>query len=101
MDYIYNLWGRKESDMTEQLSLSLLENLLSDLLLWEVSHNLTGHKKYYFYLSPGKQVPIRLVRTNKMTFFLNFIFIFKLYIIVLVLPNIKMNPPQVYMCSPS
>ena len=28
-------------------------------------------------------------------------FIFNLYIIVLVLPNIKMNPPQVYMCSPS
>ena len=28
-------------------------------------------------------------------------FIIKLYIIVLVLPNIKMNPPQVYMCSPS
>ena len=28
-----------------------------------------------------------------------FYFIFKLYIIVLVLPNIKMNPPQVYMCS--
>ena len=28
-------------------------------------------------------------------------FIFKLYITVLVLPNIKMNPPQVYMCSPS
>ena len=25
----------------------------------------------------------------------------ELYIIVLVLPNIKMNPPQVYMCSPS
>ena len=29
------------------------------------------------------------------------ILFFKLYIIVLVLPNIKMNPPQVYMCSPS
>ena len=28
-----------------------------------------------------------------------FYFIFKLYIIVLVLPNIKMNLPQVYMCS--
>ena len=28
-------------------------------------------------------------------------FFFKLYIIVLVLPNIEMNPPQVYMCSPS
>ena len=32
-------------------------------------------------------------------FFFNFIF--KFYIIGLVLPNIKMNPPQVYMCSPS
>ena len=30
--------------------------------------------------------------------FFKFYFIFKLYIIVLVLPNIKMNPPQVYMC---
>ena len=30
-----------------------------------------------------------------------FFFYFKLYNIVLVLPNIKMNPPQVYMCSPS
>ena len=30
-----------------------------------------------------------------------FYFIFKLYNIVLVLPYIKMNPPQVYMCSPS
>ena len=28
-------------------------------------------------------------------------FFFKIYIIVLVLPNIKMNPSQVYMCSPS
>ena len=34
-------------------------------------------------------------------FFFKFYFIFKLYNIVLVLPNIKMNPPQVYMCSPS
>ena len=34
-------------------------------------------------------------------YFFKFYFIFKLYIIVLVLPNIKMNPPQVYMCSPS
>ena len=34
-------------------------------------------------------------------FFLKFYFIFKLYNIVLVLPNIEMNPPQVYLCSPS
>ena len=33
-------------------------------------------------------------------FFFLILFFFKLYIIVLVLPNIKMNPPQVYMCSP-
>ena len=33
-------------------------------------------------------------------FQLQFYFIFKLYKIVLVLPNIKINPPQVYMCSP-
>ena len=33
--------------------------------------------------------------------FFNFFFIFKLYNIVLVLPNIKMNLPQVYPCSPS
>ena len=40
------------------------------------------------------------VETFHKNFFL-FYFIFKLYIIVLVLPNIKMNPPQAYMCSPS
>ena len=42
---------------------------------------------------------IRLSNTVFWFFFLNFIF--KLYIIILVLPNIKMNLPQVYMCSPS
>ena len=34
-------------------------------------------------------------------FFFKFYFIFKLDNIVLVLPNIEMNPPQVYLCSPS
>ena len=33
--------------------------------------------------------------------FFFFCFIFKLYNIVLVLPYISMNPPQVYTCSPS
>ena len=32
-------------------------------------------------------------------FFFKFYFIFKLYNIVLVLPNIEMNLPQVYLCS--
>ena len=35
------------------------------------------------------------------SFFFKFYFIFKLYNIVLVLPNIEMNPPQLYLCSPS
>ena len=34
-------------------------------------------------------------------YFFKFYFIFKLYNIVLVLLNIEMNPPQVYLCSPS
>ena len=36
-----------------------------------------------------------------LVFFFKFYFIFKLFNIVLVLPIIKMNPWQVYMCSPS
>ena len=48
-----------------------------------VSNHLISFILFYFFL------------------FFQFYFIFKLYIIVLVLPNIKMNPPQVYMCSPS
>ena len=38
---------------------------------------------------------------NVFILFFKFNFIFKLYIIVLVLPNIKMNPSQVYMCIDS
>ena len=42
----------------------------------------------------GKEEEIRFL-----SFFFKFNFIFKLYNIVLVLPYINMNPPQVYMCS--
>ena len=41
---------------------------------------------------------IRATKRTFLFFFFKFYFIFKLYIIVLVLPNIKMNPSQVYMC---
>ena len=44
---------------------------------------------------------IKKVEHRRINAFLKFYFIFKLYNIVLVLPNIEMNPPQVYMCSPS
>ena len=40
-----------------------------------------------------------LSRVRLFFFFFKFYFIFKLYINVLDLPNIKMNPPQVYLCS--
>ena len=69
-----------------------------------------------YYLSPILTLPcfnnmhccgIRLWRSNFsfglwiLFYIFLILFYFKLYIIVLVLPNIKMNPPQVYMCSPS
>ena len=53
--------------------------VLSEVLVWSLTHQCEG----------------------AMAFIIFFNFIFKLYIIVLVLPNIKMNPSQVYMCSPS
>jgi len=37
----------------------------------------------------------------KFIYTIYYYFIFKLYNIVLVLPNIEMNPPQVYLRSPS
>ena len=56
-------------------------------------HHILGHKS-----GLGKFKKIEIIPS---IFFFKFNFIFKLYIIVLVLPNIKMNLPQVYMCSPS
>ena len=45
----------------------------------------------------GKEMSLLFILFN----FFKFYFIFKLYNIVLVLSNIEMNPPQVYLCSPS
>ena len=53
---------------------------------------------YYIFELEIYQVVFFLFFSEVFLFFFNFIF--KLYIIVLVLPNIKMNPPQVHMCSP-
>ena len=54
---------------------------------------------YRFYGNWGVFFFSRPPKTEVIFFLIFFYFIFKLYIIVLVLPNIKMNPPQVYMCS--
>ena len=60
-------------------------------LLWLKRVRLRGgldHSKFSFFVV--------------VVFFYFFVlFIFKLYNIVLVLPNIEMNPPQVYLCYPS
>jgi len=67
-------------------------------------------KGFYRILRNGKiQVKLREMvgsKPNEALFFFFFSliflnFIFKLYNIVLVLPNIEMHPPQVYLCSPS
>ena len=51
---------------------------------------------------PDYQIFLSLSNTfSNSHLFLKFYFMFKLYNIVLVLPNIEMNLPQVYMCSPS
>ena len=57
------------------------------------------------YMTTGKTIALTrwtfVGKVMSLLFFFLFFFIFKLYITVLVLPTIKMNPPQVYMCSPS
>ena len=55
-------------------------------------------QEWGLYILPTKHAPTAVFFVVVV---LQFYFIFKLSIIVLVLPNTKMNPPQVYMCSPS
>ena len=49
---------------------------------------------------PNQELNLHSLHWKADSFFFFFNFIFKLYIIVSVLPNIKMNPSQVHMCSP-
>ena len=66
-----------------------LQTFSSSLLLL---FHLLVYLKYMFYIN------FNIGKFTKPLFFL-ILFYFKLYITVLDLPNIKMNPPQVYMCS--
>ena len=61
-------------------------------LNWIHSNSILNIILFYFLL---------LLFFSSLFFISFFYFIFKLYNIVLVLPNIEMNPPQVFMCSPS
>ena len=57
------------------------------------------------YMTTGKTIALTrqtfVGKVMSLLFFFLFYIIFKLYNIVLVLPNIEMNPPQVYPRSPS
>ena len=75
------------------LQYSCLENLMDPGAWWGTVHRVTKSQMRM------KQIGIHAYINE--TLFKKFYFIFKLYNIVLVLPNIEMNPPQVYMCSPS
>ena len=74
-----------------------IESLMSDRPAYNPVHlamtEIILHQHHFHPFTPAFRKP-KLFPTASL-------FFFKLYIIVLVLPNIKMNPPQVYMCSPS
>ena len=84
----------------------------TDSILLEAKFSLASPEEQYWSSPPSHQegspahFPYQFELTIQYniwwcySFFL-FYFIFKLYNIVLVLPNIEMNRPQVYMCSPS
>ena len=79
-----------------------------DCIVHRVAKSRTRLRAFHFRLWTGK---FSLNFSFRFSFFFNFKlhfffsfyfnFIFKLYNIVLVVPNIEMNPPQVYICSPS
>ena len=88
-------WARKTSSWTLYPTGEEEKDLVF-LCVWEIPAGERGDVGVVAMCN--NQIPL-LMFDNWI--FLKFYFIFKLYIIVLVLPNIKMNPPQVYMCSPS
>ena len=88
------------------MNLSKLQEIVKNREVWcaqsmrsqRVRHDLaTEQKPIYTYMLNE----LILSHRNKTLDFFKFYFIFKNYNIVLVLPNIEMNPPQVYLCSPS
>ena len=83
-------------------SLFIIFPLWSRWVTWLFLRSLTVFFRFYFRNSIFNFHHYFLMSSFfVVVVFLKFYFIFKLYNIVLVLPNIEMNPPQVYMCSPS
>ena len=99
-DAIFITYYQRDSSVLMSALISLPRSCLSGFtnenLLSPPFHTvLFGKKSLWIVLTSGGRNYVLP------SFFFFFNFIFKLCIIVLVLPNIKMNPPQVYMCSPS
>ena len=73
--------------------------LIISFKLWIIGHKY--HKLKSILVPLFQHLPLWSYVLYLFIYLFKFYFIFKLYIIALVLPNIKMNPPQAYMCSPS
>ena len=82
-----------------QESLILITYTQSLFFSWEVIHSQVLRISVFFF--PFLFFSLFIFPTYIFLYFFKFYFIFKIYITVLDLPNIKMNLPQVYMCSPS
>jgi len=82
--------------MAEFPPISWLEIFYNIPMTWTIEEHMSGSKQKTLSL---------FMEVLFFFFFLIYLFLilfyFKLYNIVLVLPNIEMNPPQVYLCSPS
>ena len=79
-------------------SLTFIKGLFSSSSLSAIRVESSVYLRLLIFL-PAILIPA--CDSSSPAFFFKFYFTFKLYKIVLVLPNIKMNLPQVYMCSPS
>ena len=82
----------------QSFMINLLSTKLKKIFLYLLYFQAFLTRFFFFFYDLGSFIEFFIFFP---VFFFKFYFIFKLYITVLVLPNIKMNPPQVYMCSPS
>ena len=93
----HSAWGHKESYPAERLNWTKLRQRSALRNIPNEKRSITIVNHIFLSFKSSNFKPISTI----IFFYFLFIYLFKLYNIVLVLPYIKMNPPQVYMCSPS
>ena len=92
------MWDKHQNSLFLSVTLQFIQYLLLKIssfvtvLQCYLSYNLCKHVSVGLFLNS-------LFSFTGLGFYT--LFFFKLYNIALVLPNIEINPPQVYMCSPS